>query len=60
MAPADKPRFVVAVFVHSPAGVGGAIAGPSFRDLMSSTLRRFDVPPTGTKAPAIRLFGQRG
>jgi cell division protein FtsI (penicillin-binding protein 3) len=60
MAPADAPRFVVAVFVHAPAGVGGAIAGPAFRDIMSFALRRFDVPPTGTKAPAIRLFGPRG
>jgi cell division protein FtsI (penicillin-binding protein 3) len=57
MAPADKPRFVVAVFVHSPAGVGGAIAGPAFHDLMSFTLRHFDVPPTGSKAPPIRLYG---
>jgi cell division protein FtsI (penicillin-binding protein 3) len=57
MAPADKPRFVVAVFVHAPAGVGGAVAGPSFHDLMSFTLRHFDVPPTGSKTPAIRLYG---
>jgi cell division protein FtsI (penicillin-binding protein 3) len=57
MAPADKPRFVIAVFVHAPAGVGGAIAGPAFHDLMSFTLRHFDVPPTGSKAPAIRLYG---
>jgi cell division protein FtsI (penicillin-binding protein 3) len=57
LAPADKPRFVIAVFVHAPVGVGGAVAGPSFRELMSFTLRRFDVPPTGTRAPAIRLFG---
>jgi cell division protein FtsI (penicillin-binding protein 3) len=57
MAPADAPRFVIAVFVHSPAGVGGAIAGPAFHDLMSFTLRHFEVPPTGSKAPAIRLYG---
>ncbi|HEV7825493.1 MAG TPA: penicillin-binding protein 2, partial [Mycobacteriales bacterium] len=57
MAPADAPRFVIAVFVHAPAGVGGAVAGPSFRDLMSFALRHFAVPPTGAKAPAIRLFG---
>ena len=57
MAPADAPRFVVAVFVHTPAGVGGAIAGPVFHDLMSFALRHFDVPPTGSKAPAIRLYG---
>jgi cell division protein FtsI (penicillin-binding protein 3) len=57
MAPADAPRFVIAVFVHSPAGVGGAIAGPAFHDLMSFTLRHFDVPPTGSETPAIRLYG---
>lgn len=48
-APADKPRFTVYVVVHSPrAGSGGgSVAGPAFSRLMSYTLRRYGVPPTG-------------
>jgi cell division protein FtsI (penicillin-binding protein 3) len=57
MVPADAPKFVIAVFVHAPAGVGGAVAGPCFHDLASFALRQFDVPPTGTAPPAIRIYG---
>jgi cell division protein FtsI (penicillin-binding protein 3) len=56
MAPADNPRFVVAVFAHSPAGGGGVVAGPAFRDMMAYTLRHFKVPPTGTKPPRFVLY----
>lgn len=55
MAPADSPRFVVAVFAHTPGGGGGAIAGPVFRDIMQSALAQFHVPPTGTEAPTFEL-----
>ncbi|MFJ9314677.1 peptidoglycan D,D-transpeptidase FtsI family protein [Pimelobacter simplex] len=50
-APADKPRFTVYVVVHSPrAGSGGgSTAGPAFAELMSYTLRRYGVAPTGAK-----------
>lgn len=51
MAPADQPRYVIAVFAHTPGGGGGAVAGPAFRDMMGYTLRHFKVPPTGTKPP---------
>ncbi len=51
MAPADQPRYVIAVFAHTPGGGGGAVAGPAFRDMMGYTLRHFQVPPTGTKPP---------
>ena len=30
MAPADAPRYVIAVFAHTPGGEGGAVAGPAF------------------------------
>lgn len=48
-APADDPRFTIYVVVHSPrAGSGGgSTAGPAFAKLMSYTLRRYGVPPTG-------------
>ncbi|KRC56696.1 MULTISPECIES: peptidoglycan D,D-transpeptidase FtsI family protein [unclassified Nocardioides] len=51
-APADNPRFTIYVVVHSPrAGSGGgSVAGPAFSKLMSFTLRRYGVPPTGGKA----------
>ncbi|XBB68575.1 penicillin-binding protein 2 [Nocardioides sp. WV_118_6] len=50
-APADEPRFTVYVVVHKPrAGSGGgSTAGPAFAELMSYTLRRYGVAPTGAK-----------
>jgi len=51
MAPADQPRYVIAVFAHTPGGGGGAIAGPAFSAMMNYTLRHFKVPPTSTKPP---------
>lgn len=50
-APADDPRFTIYVVVHSPrAGSGGgSVAGPAFSRLMSVTLRRYGVAPTGAK-----------
>lgn len=50
-APADDPRFTIYVVVHSPrqGSGGGSVAGPAFSKLMSYTLRRYGVPPTGAK-----------
>jgi cell division protein FtsI (penicillin-binding protein 3) len=56
MAPADNPRFVVAVFAHTPGGGGGAVAGPAFAEIMAYTLGRFKVPPTGTKPPKFDIY----
>jgi cell division protein FtsI (penicillin-binding protein 3) len=49
-APADDPRFTIYVVVHDPSngGGGGSVAGPAFSKLMSYTLRRYGVPPTGS------------
>jgi cell division protein FtsI (penicillin-binding protein 3) len=55
MAPADNPRYVVAVFAHTPGGTGGVVAGPAFRDMMEFALRHYRVPPTGTKPPQFVL-----
>lgn len=48
-APADDPRFTIYVVVHDPrrGSGGGSVAGPAFSKLMSYTLRRYGVPPTG-------------
>jgi cell division protein FtsI (penicillin-binding protein 3) len=51
MAPAENPRYVIAVFAHTPGGTGGVVAGPAFRDMMELALRHYRVPPTGTKPP---------
>ncbi len=62
-APADKPRFTVYVVVQNPrnGGGGGSVAGPAFAKIMSYTLRRYGVPPTGTapsKLPTTWRPGQ--
>jgi cell division protein FtsI (penicillin-binding protein 3) len=56
MAPADNPRYVIAVFAHTPKGGGGDIAGPAFKQMMSFTLTHYRVPPTGTKAPNFVVY----
>ncbi|MFI7220935.1 peptidoglycan D,D-transpeptidase FtsI family protein [Micromonospora maritima] len=57
MAPAENPRYVVAVFVWSPGGGGGAVAAPAFREMMGYTLRHYRVPPSLTdKPPKFEVF----
>ena len=50
-APADAPRFTVYAVVQNPrnGGGGGSLAGPVFAKVMSFALRRYGVPPTGTR-----------
>ena len=57
MAPADAPRYVIAVFAHTPVGTGGAVASPAFSEMMAYTLRHYKVAPTGTKPPAFEIYG---
>jgi len=56
-APADDPQVVVAVTLQRPVKgyFGGAVAGPVFRDVMTYALQELQVPPTGTKAPVVRV-----
>jgi cell division protein FtsI (penicillin-binding protein 3) len=57
MAPADAPRFVVAVNAHVPAdSSGGAVAAPAFHDMMTYTLVRYGVLPTGTPPPKLTIY----
>lgn len=59
IAPADDPRFVVAVMVDEPKsgvednGGGGQSAAPIFRDISSWLLNRDNIP---TSKPAPRLI----
>jgi cell division protein FtsI (penicillin-binding protein 3) len=56
-APADDPRFTVYVVVQNPrnGGGGGSVGGPAFSKIMSYALKRYAVPPTGTKPSTLPL-----
>jgi cell division protein FtsI (penicillin-binding protein 3) len=56
MAPADAPRYVVAVFAHTPGGSGGTVAAPAFAQMMEQTLLRYRVPPSGTRPPTFTIY----
>jgi cell division protein FtsI (penicillin-binding protein 3) len=57
MAPADAPRYVIAVFAHTPGGNGGVVAGPAFAEMMEQTLLHYRVAPTGTVPPTFSIYG---
>ena len=48
IAPASRPRLVVAVVLHDPKGrlyYGGYTAGPIFSHVMNNTLHLLNIPP---------------
>jgi len=55
MAPAENPRYVIAVSADVPIGTGGAVAAPAFKEMMSFALFHNRVPPSTTKAPTFRI-----
>lgn len=55
MAPADNPRYVIAVSMDVATGSGGEVAAPSFSEMMSYTLLHYRVPPSGTKQPTFKI-----
>jgi cell division protein FtsI (penicillin-binding protein 3) len=58
MAPADAPRFVVAVVMQGTGKkgyFGGQVSAPLFSKVMGFALRAYDVPPTGTVPPRFQL-----
>jgi cell division protein FtsI (penicillin-binding protein 3) len=57
MAPAEAPRYVVAVVAHTPRGGGGEVASPVFQEMMSVALRHYRVPPSTTRVPDFALYG---
>ncbi|MFG1837737.1 peptidoglycan D,D-transpeptidase FtsI family protein [Micromonospora sp. NPDC049175] len=56
MAPAENPRYVIAVFVYAPNYGGAAVANPAFRDMMQFTLRHYRVPPSTGSAPKFVVY----
>lgn len=51
LAPASKPRLVVAVVIHEPSKIsyyGGRVAAPLFAKVMEAALRILDVEPDDT------------
>ena len=61
-APADDPRFTVYVVVQNPrnGGGGGSVGGPAFAKIMGYALRRYGVPPTGTKPSQLPVTWRPG
>jgi cell division protein FtsI (penicillin-binding protein 3) len=63
IAPASRPRLVVAVVLHDPKGrlyYGGYTAGPIFSHVMSNTLHLLNIPPDdlaslNQAAPKIKM-----
>ena len=48
IAPASKPRLIVAVVIHEPTRLGyyaAAVAAPLFAKVMGASLRTLDIPP---------------
>jgi cell division protein FtsI (penicillin-binding protein 3) len=63
MAPASRPRLVLAVVVNDPnpkrgGYYGGQVAAPVFRRVMGESLRMLDVPPDEREDPAVRVAWQ--
>ena len=58
-APADNPRYVVAVDLERPtsSAEGGQVAAPVFADIMRYALTAHGVVPSGTSRPEFNLGG---
>ncbi|MEV4628367.1 penicillin-binding transpeptidase domain-containing protein [Micromonospora sp. NPDC049523] len=56
MAPAEQPRYVVAVFAYTPGGGGGDVSAPVFKKIMNFALTHYRVPQTGTKPPKFVVY----
>jgi cell division protein FtsI (penicillin-binding protein 3) len=55
MAPAENPRYVIAVSMDVAKGTGGEVAAPAFAQMMGFTLLHYFVPPSTTKPPTFKL-----
>jgi len=62
-APADQPRFVIAVMVDEPSAgkhYGGEVAAPIFSQIANDALRRLQMSPNPALRilPAVALIGE--
>lgn len=57
-APADDPRYVVAISIEQPTGDqhGGIVAAPAFTSVMSYLLQQGGVTPSGNPAPEFHFL----
>lgn len=63
IAPASRPRLVVAVVIHDPGGkqyFGGAVSGPVFEKVMQGALRILAIPPDAPDNARIPVFQSAG
>lgn len=57
VAPADSPRFVAYVDLQNVGGSasGGGSAGPVASQILKAALQKYQVPPSGSVAPDLKL-----
>jgi len=61
IAPASRPRLVVAVVIHEPKGkqyFGGQVSGPVFEKVMQGALRILNVPQDARKDVTMPNFSK--
>lgn len=64
IAPADDPRFVVAIMLDQPErgterdGGGGGSAAPAFHNIGAWLMDHYNVPPSKTAGPKLMLEAQ--
>ncbi len=60
-APAEAPKYVVAVFIQKPkAGMfGGALAGPVFNQVMTYLIQRENEPPSPKSTVKLNVYAPK-
>jgi cell division protein FtsI (penicillin-binding protein 3) len=60
-APAEKPKYVVAVFIQKPkAGMfGGALAGPVFNQVMTYLIQRENESPSTPSSVKLKVYSPK-
>jgi cell division protein FtsI (penicillin-binding protein 3) len=60
-APAEKPKYVVAVFIQKPkAGMfGGALAGPVFNQVMTYLIQRENESPSTPSSVKLNVYSPK-